>query len=36
LFGGSFSSLVRFFIKEERISDADLQELIDMIEKQHE
>ena len=36
LFGGSFSSLVRFFIKEERISDAELQELIDMIEKQHE
>lgn len=36
LFEGSFSSLVRFFIKEERISETELMEMIDMIERQQE
>ena len=32
LFEGSFSSLVRFFIKEERISEDELREMISLIE----
>ena len=34
LFGGSFSSLVRFFVKEERISERELRDLLDMVERQ--
>lgn len=34
LFGGSFSSLVRFFIKEEEISEEELKELLDIVEHQ--
>ena len=34
LFGGSFSSLVRFFVKEERISERELREMLDMVERQ--
>lgn len=33
-FGGSISSLVRYFVKEEKIADAELQELIALIQKQ--
>ncbi len=33
-FGGSVSSLVRYFVKEEKIADAELQELIALIQKQ--
>lgn len=32
LFGGSFSSLVRFFIKEEKMSERELKEILKMIE----
>lgn len=34
LFGGSMSSLVRFFVKEERISDKELKEILEMVERQ--
>lgn len=34
LFDGSFSSLVRFFVKEERISERELREMLDMVERQ--
>ena len=34
LFGGSFSSLVRFFVKEERISERELRDMLDMVERQ--
>lgn len=34
LFGGSFSSLVRFFVKEEQISETELKEILDMVENQ--
>ena len=34
LFGGSFSSLVRFFVKEERISEEELKEMLEMVERQ--
>lgn len=34
LFGGSFSSLVRFFVKEEKISEEELKEILDIIEHQ--
>lgn len=34
LFGGSFSSLVRFFVKEEKITDNELKEILDMVERQ--
>lgn len=33
-FGGSVSSLVRYFVKEEKIADGELQELIALIQKQ--
>lgn len=33
LFGGSFSSLVRFFVKEEKIPDSELREILDMVER---
>ncbi len=34
LFGGSLSSLVRFFVKEEHISDKELKEILEMVERQ--
>ena len=34
LFGGSLSSLVRFFVKEERISEEELKEMLKMVERQ--
>lgn len=34
LFGGSFSSLVRFFVKEEKITDSEMKEILDMVERQ--
>ena len=34
LFGGSLSSLVRFFVKEERISEEELKEMLEMVERQ--
>lgn len=33
-FGGSVSSLVRFFVKEEEIDDAELKELMSLIQNQ--
>ena len=33
-FGGSISSLVRFFVKEEEIDDAELKELLSLIHNQ--
>ncbi len=33
-FGGSVSSLVRYFVKEEKIDDAELQELMALIQNQ--
>ena len=33
-FGGSISSLVRFFVKEEEIDDAELKELMSLIQNQ--
>lgn len=33
-FGGSVSSLVRYFVKEEKIDDAELKELISLIQNQ--
>lgn len=33
-FGGSVSSLVRYFVKEEKIDDAELQELMQLIKNQ--
>lgn len=36
LFGGSFSSLVRFFVKEEEISEKELKEILDMVERKPE
>lgn len=32
-FGGSASSLVRFFVESEQLSDADIQELLELINK---
>ena len=34
LFGGSLSSLVRFIVKEERISEEELKEMLKMVERQ--
>lgn len=34
LFDGSFSSLVRFFVKEEEISEEELKEILDIVEHQ--
>lgn len=36
LFGGSFSSLVRFFVKEEKISESELKEILDMVGRKNE
>jgi putative antibiotic resistance-related regulatory protein len=36
LFGGSFSSLVRFFVKEEKISESKLKEILDMLGRKDE
>lgn len=36
LFGGSFSSLVRFFVKEEKISESELKEILDMVGRKDE
>lgn len=33
-FGGSVSSLVRYFVKEEKIDDSELQELLSLIQIQ--
>lgn len=33
LFGGSFSSLVRFFVKEETLSEEELREIMEMVER---
>lgn len=35
LFGGSLSSLVRFFAKEEKITDDEIQDLLNLIERPH-
>ena len=34
-FGGSFTSLVSFFAKEEKLSDEDINEILKIIEKRH-
>lgn len=36
VFGKSYKNVVAFFAKEEKISKEDLQEIIDLIEKQNE
>lgn len=33
-FGGSVSSMVKFFVEKEEISEKDIEELLDMIKKQ--
>ena len=33
-FGGSVSSMVKFFVEKEEISEKDIKELLDMIKKQ--
>ena len=34
-FGGSKSSLLKFFVREEKLTEEDVQELLDMINQQN-